>query len=166
MLFKFGVAVLIALLLKLLLRGDMLGFSSHSLSHVRAANHAARSLRGHTAVVVGGTSGIGRGVAVRLARQGAGVTIIGRSSERAAHVLAELQAASGPDVKHDFLFCNSFLLQDIQARSVDWLRAHPTLEILVLSQGVGTIQGFTPTSEGRRISILACVLAPKTSTAC
>ena len=37
------------------------------------------SLAGKRAVVVGGTSGIGRGIALRMAVEGADVTVVGRS---------------------------------------------------------------------------------------
>ena len=50
------------------------------------------------AVVTGGSAGIGAAIAVRLARAGARVTIIGRNIERLEHVAAELQqygAAAG-----------------------------------------------------------------------
>ena len=48
-------------------------------------------LVGQTALVVGGTRGIGRAVALSLADAGAQVGIHGRSSEAAASVAKELQ---------------------------------------------------------------------------
>ena len=44
---------------------------------------------GYVALVTGGTNGIGREVALRLAARGAAVLIVGRDERRAAAVVAE-----------------------------------------------------------------------------
>jgi len=54
------------------------------------SDDVGRPLAGRTAVVTGGTSGIGRAVAMALAAAGARVAIHGRSASRAADVAAEL----------------------------------------------------------------------------
>ncbi|WP_091231559.1 SDR family NAD(P)-dependent oxidoreductase [Microbacterium sp. 3J1] len=51
------------------------------------------SLAGRTAVVTGGSSGIGRGIATALARAGAATVIVARGEDRIADTVAELQAA-------------------------------------------------------------------------
>ncbi|MDQ0644932.1 SDR family NAD(P)-dependent oxidoreductase [Microbacterium murale] len=51
------------------------------------------SLEGRTAVVTGGSSGIGRGIATALARSGASVVIVARGSERIHETVSELQDA-------------------------------------------------------------------------
>lgn len=61
---------------------------------VRASNGLV-DLTGKRAVVVGGTSGIGKGIALRLAKAGASVTIVGRSQERAADIIKQMQQFSG-----------------------------------------------------------------------
>lgn len=50
-------------------------------------------LTGRTAVVTGGTSGLGAASALGLARAGANVIISGRDRERGEHVVAEIAAA-------------------------------------------------------------------------
>ncbi|MFI8185159.1 SDR family oxidoreductase [Actinacidiphila glaucinigra] len=50
---------------------------------------------GSTALVTGGTAGIGRGVALRLAALGAEVVVHGRDPERGAEVVAEVGDAGG-----------------------------------------------------------------------
>jgi len=50
------------------------------------------SLDGRTAVVTGGSSGIGRGIATALARAGAATVIVARGEDRIAQTVEELQA--------------------------------------------------------------------------
>jgi NAD(P)-dependent dehydrogenase (short-subunit alcohol dehydrogenase family) len=120
---------------------------SSSLAAVRARN-AAVSLAGRSAVVVGGTSGIGRGIAVRLAEANASVTIVGRDEKRAAEVLADLARVGGGG-KHAFVrVADGSLLANTKSFSESYLREHKTLDVLVLTQGIGTLQGRTETSEG------------------
>ncbi len=49
-------------------------------------------LTGEIAVVTGGNGGIGRGIALGLARAGASVAIVGRNAQKSQAVLAELRA--------------------------------------------------------------------------
>lgn len=48
-------------------------------------------LKGKKALVTGGTAGIGKGIALEFARQGANVVIFGTHAERASQVLHELE---------------------------------------------------------------------------
>jgi NAD(P)-dependent dehydrogenase (short-subunit alcohol dehydrogenase family) len=50
------------------------------------------SLHGRTAVVTGGSSGIGRGIATALARAGASTVIVARGEERIAQTVSDLEA--------------------------------------------------------------------------
>jgi NAD(P)-dependent dehydrogenase (short-subunit alcohol dehydrogenase family) len=120
--------------------------SQMSLQDVRAKN-AAVSLAGRRAVVVGGTSGIGHGIAVRLAKANASVTIVGRDASRGAAIVDEMKATGGSG-SHRFVPCDAFLLDNVR-KTAETIRADtPALDILVLSQGIGTMQGRTETSEG------------------
>jgi NAD(P)-dependent dehydrogenase (short-subunit alcohol dehydrogenase family) len=53
------------------------------------------TLKGSTALVTGATSGIGRAVALQLGQLGAEVVVHGRSAERGAEVVQEIQNAGG-----------------------------------------------------------------------
>ena len=49
-----------------------------------------------TALITGGTSGIGRAVANKLAQLGIYVLVVGRNKERGQRTIAEIRAAGGP----------------------------------------------------------------------
>src|SRR5438874_11488037 len=54
-----------------------------------------RNLQGQKALVTGATSGIGRAVALQLAREGASVVVHGRDAARGAETVAEITVAGG-----------------------------------------------------------------------
>jgi NAD(P)-dependent dehydrogenase (short-subunit alcohol dehydrogenase family) len=56
-------------------------------------------LAGRTAIVTGGSQGIGRGVARELAREGANVVIASRHAERLERTARELRDETGADVR-------------------------------------------------------------------
>ena len=53
------------------------------------------SLSGHTALVTGATTGLGRATALQLARHGAELIVHGHDAARGAHVVAEITEAGG-----------------------------------------------------------------------
>ena len=73
-------------------------------------------------LVTGGTDGIGRAVALQLARGGDRVLFVGRSTERGKQVLAELRKAL-PGVDHVFLPADLSLLSET-ARLADEVARH------------------------------------------
>jgi len=112
------------------------------------------------AVVIGATSGIGQGCAHCLAEQGYTVLAIGRPRPgRAEQIVEELTAKSKssaavlggvevPVPAHEFYATDAFSLQQVHQTAQEILSKHPTIDVLVITQGMATTQGFTPTKEG------------------
>jgi NAD(P)-dependent dehydrogenase (short-subunit alcohol dehydrogenase family) len=88
-----------------------------------------------TAVVSGGTGGIGRAVAVELARLGHRVLIVGRDTARGAAVLMELEEA-GPGAGHALLCADLSLLSETARVAGDITRHTDRLDAVVLCAGV------------------------------
>ncbi len=57
------------------------------------------SLKGKTAIVSGATQGIGKGIALVLAREGANVVVAGRNHQRAEQTVTEIRNAGGEALK-------------------------------------------------------------------
>lgn len=115
-----------------------------SLRALRAA-HSTVNGRGRQAIVAGATSGIGRGIAVRLGQAGFDVTVVGRDAARGAEVVHEITAGGGTAT---FWPVDAMLLGNIRDFSEKWAASHDKLDVLVLTQGMATIQGRTETAEG------------------
>lgn len=114
------------------------------------ARHVAAGVNfaGRRAVVVGATSGIGEGCALRLAEAGFAVTAVGRSAERGAAVVEAMKAKGGAAAEHEFVPCDAFSLGEVSRCAKGVLAKHDKVDVLVLTQGMATMQGFTPTVDG------------------
>jgi NAD(P)-dependent dehydrogenase (short-subunit alcohol dehydrogenase family) len=94
-------------------------------------------LGGQKALVTGATSGIGRAVALQLARDGAEVVVHGRDAARGAEVVAEISAAGG---KAEFVAAD---LSD-PAGATHLASEGGDIDILVNNAGISM---FGPTAE-------------------
>lgn len=101
-------------------------------------------LSGRTALVTGGTSGIGRATAVALARLGAHVAVTGRDTERGKEVVAEITEAGG---RADFIaaeLADEHAAADLAERALAVLG---TVDVLVNNAGVFPFGPTEQTSE-------------------
>jgi NAD(P)-dependent dehydrogenase (short-subunit alcohol dehydrogenase family) len=96
-----------------------------------------RPLEGQRALVTGATSGIGRAVALQLAKEGAEVLVHGRDAARGAETVQEITAAGGEA---------SFVAADLtHATDVQWLASEVgDVDILINNAGISL---FAPTAE-------------------
>src|SRR5437762_12684484 len=95
-----------------------------------------------TALITGGTSGIGRSVANALTALGIHVIVVGRNAERGQKTVAEIRAAGG---KVDFISSdlqNASSAREVARRAVELGNGH--VDILINNAGIFP---FGPTHE-------------------
>jgi NAD(P)-dependent dehydrogenase (short-subunit alcohol dehydrogenase family) len=88
-----------------------------------------------TALVTGASRGLGRAVALGLARSGANVVLVVRDHERGAAVADEVRAAH-PDAEADLLVGDLSELDEVRRIAVEAASRHPDLSLLVNNAGV------------------------------
>src|SRR5947208_15299560 len=95
-----------------------------------------------TALITGGTSGIGRAAANKLAQLGIHVIVVGRNAERGEKIVAEVQAAGG---KADFVSSDlqdAASAREVSRKAIELGNGH--VDILINNAG---IYPFGPTHE-------------------
>src|SRR5881398_176168 len=95
-----------------------------------------------TALITGGTSGIGRSVAVKLAVLGIHVLVVGRNNERGQKTVVEIRAAGG---KADFISSDlqdASSAREVARRALELGNGH--VDILINNAGIFP---FGPTHE-------------------
>lgn len=108
------------------------------------------------AVVIGATSGIGKACATRLAQLDDWTVIaVGRSRPGREDEMLELlrsqsqsQSSTQTQREHEFRACDAFSLKEVKQCADDIIKDHGSIDALVMTQGMATIQGFTPTIDG------------------
>jgi NAD(P)-dependent dehydrogenase (short-subunit alcohol dehydrogenase family) len=96
-----------------------------------------RPIEETTVLITGATDGLGRGVAERLAADGATVHVHGRDPERLAATAAEIRSAKGNErlVTH---LADLASLDEVRALAADIERATDRLDVLINNAGIGT----------------------------
>ena len=103
-------------------------------------------LNGKTALVTGSSSGIGRAIATRFAHEGAGVVINGRSEEKIANVVREIEASGARAIG---VRANVGSFAEAQAMVERAEREFGHLDILVCNAGVFHHAPFLELSEAQ-----------------
>ena len=98
-----------------------------------AMNHAA--LQGRIALITGGGRGIGRAIALGLARQGSSVAISARSQDEIDSAVKEIRLAGGIAVGIPGDLCTPGTARQLVALT---LEAFGTVDILVNNAGIGS----------------------------
>jgi len=91
------------------------------------------SLKGKTALVSGGTNGIGLVTARELARMGAQVTIVSRNAAKCASVAQAIKTETGNPV--EYISADLSTLAGIMQAASDFKQRHTRLEILINNAG-------------------------------
>jgi 3-oxoacyl-[acyl-carrier protein] reductase len=93
---------------------------------------SGRTFEGKTIIVTGGSSGIGRAIALRLAHEGGKLILAARDREALAKVVAEIEAGGGTATS----FAADLRLPDNPGALVDAaLKAHGAIDIVVNNAG-------------------------------
>ncbi len=96
-----------------------------------------RSIRGHTVVITGATSGIGRETALAFARAGARVVVAGRREERLAELVNEIGRGDALAVRTDVAD-----EKKVQALIAQAEKRFKRIDVLVNNAGVGAAARF------------------------
>jgi NAD(P)-dependent dehydrogenase (short-subunit alcohol dehydrogenase family) len=91
-------------------------------------------MRGKTVLITGGSGGIGRATAIRLASMGARVGITGRDLGRAQRAAAEIASESGHGVVDAFA-ADMSSQTEVRRLADEVLAAYPRLDVLINNVG-------------------------------
>jgi NAD(P)-dependent dehydrogenase (short-subunit alcohol dehydrogenase family) len=109
-----------------------------------------------TAVVTGGTSGLGEAAAVALAKEGYRVLIVGRDAARGADVVRRAREAGG---EAELLTADLFALADVARLGREIRERAPRLDLLVNNAG-GSFGATSRTKDGFERTFALNVAAP------
>lgn len=102
-------------------------------------------LQGRVAIITGGSGGIGRGVAARLAGRGATIVVNGRSKERAAEAIDEIVSAGGTA---EFIEGDVSALEDMQRLAALTVERFGRIDIVVPNAGGNDDEARDPRVRG------------------
>jgi NAD(P)-dependent dehydrogenase (short-subunit alcohol dehydrogenase family) len=91
-------------------------------------------MTGKTVLITGGTGGIGRAAAIRLASMGARVGITGRDATRAEEAAAEIGKASG-NAAVDVFVADMSSQAEVRRLATEVLAAYPRIDVLLNNVG-------------------------------
>ena len=95
------------------------------------------SMEGKTCVVTGANSGIGKSLALSLAKRGATVVMVCRSRERGEAALADVRRESGRSEGITLMLCDVGSLDSVRQFAADWNTTRGNVDIDVLFNNAG-----------------------------
>src|SRR5476649_2428757 len=96
-------------------------------------------LKGRVAIVTGGTQGIGKATAMRLAQEGASVVIVARGRELLDSVAAEIRSAGGSAAP---VQADVGKAEDCERVAAEAIKAYGRIDILVNNAGTSSTGEF------------------------
>ena len=96
------------------------------------------ALSGRVAIITGGNRGIGRSIALGMARAGAAIAILARNEEKNSQVLAELQSIGGPAIA---LRLDVTKRDTLPTAVAEVERTLGNIDVLVNNAGVAIVSG-------------------------
>lgn len=108
----------------------------------KVGNYVTR-LRGKTAIVTGGGTGIGRAIALTLGREGARVAVLGRRREPLQEVVGEMEQGGA---KGKVIVCDVTRAEEIREAVAETERAFGAVQVLVNNAGrlsVSTVESVS-----------------------
>jgi retinol dehydrogenase-14 len=113
---------------------------------------------GKTALITGGTSGIGKATAVALAAMGANVVVVGRNPERGGAAVEEIKAQSHSE-SVELMLADLSVQSEVRELAEESLERHDRLD--VLANNAGLVQSKrTETPDGIETTLATNHLAP------
>ncbi|HET7269803.1 MAG TPA: SDR family oxidoreductase [Rubrobacter sp.] len=113
---------------------------------------------GKTALITGGTSGIGKATAEALAAMGANVVITGRNAERGEAAVEEVKGHS-TDAAVDLILADLCVQGEVRRLAQTFLARHDRLDVLINNAGV-VLSKRTETPDGIETTLATNHLAP------
>ncbi|SNR78158.1 NAD(P)-dependent dehydrogenase, short-chain alcohol dehydrogenase family [Lutibacter agarilyticus] len=101
------------------------------------------NLKGKTAIVTGGSSGIGKAISLALAQQGASVYILDMDEKGAADTVENIQNKGGFAV---YKKCNIAIKDDVELAIKDAAKLEGRLDIIINNAGIAHIGNLEQTS--------------------
>src|SRR5918995_7135359 len=92
------------------------------------------TMKGKICLITGGTNGIGKSTAHKLARMGATVVIVGRDARKTSQVVEEIRVASGND-KVDSLMADLSSQRDVRRLANEFEGKYSHLDVLLNNAG-------------------------------
>jgi NAD(P)-dependent dehydrogenase (short-subunit alcohol dehydrogenase family) len=101
-------------------------------------------LKGRTAIITGGAQGLGEGIALRFAAEGAKVALVDKNGERARAVAKKIEAAGGKALAVEV---DLYRIPEIDRVVAEVVKKFGSADILINSAGIFNVATIEDTSE-------------------